>query len=72
MEIEKIMKTSIQLLILCIFIFGYSFGAMSGTDGPEIGEDAPDFVLKSIDGKEVKLSSFKSVKPVVLIFGSCT
>ena len=51
---------------------GYSFGAAMGEDGPDVGEIAPDFTLKGIDGKEVTLSSFKDTKPVVLIFGSCT
>jgi peroxiredoxin len=36
------------------------------------GKPAPDFALKTLDGKEtVKLSSLQG-KPVVLIFGSCT
>ena len=32
------------------------------------GQPAPDFVLKSFDGNEFKLSQFKGVKPVVLVF----
>ena len=37
------------------------------------GQAAPDFTLKSPDGKRTfKLSSFKGKKPVVLIFGSYT
>lgn len=40
--------------------------------GPDVGKDAPDFTLKSTDGKkEVTLSKIKD-KPVVLIFGSYT
>lgn len=39
--------------------------------GPKPGEAAPDFTLKTPDGKStVKLSSFRDRKPVVLIFGS--
>jgi len=39
----------------------------------KVGQKAPDFKLKSLDGKsETQLSSFKGKKPVVLIFGSYT
>ena len=41
--------------------------------GPRIGDQAPDFRLKTKDGqREVQLSSFKGQKPVVLVFGSFT
>ena len=37
------------------------------------GQAAPDFKLKSVDGKrEVTLSAFASRKPVALVFGSYT
>ena len=40
---------------------------------PKVGEDAPTFKLKSLDGKsETDLAQFKGKKPVVLIFGSYT
>jgi hypothetical protein len=40
---------------------------------PAVGETAPDFTLKTLDGKEtVTLSKFKREKPVLLIFGSYT
>ena len=39
----------------------------------KVGQKAPGFKLKSLDGKsETELSSFKGKKPVVLIFGSYT
>ena len=44
----------------------------------EIGQLAPDFELANQNGESVKLSSFRSVKPVVLVFyplsfsGTCT
>ena len=38
-----------------------------------IGQDAPDFSLKAVDGgSEVRLASFRGNRPVVLIFGSYT
>lgn len=37
------------------------------------GDPAPNFRLKSLDGKsQVELASFKGKKPVVLVFGSYT
>ena len=40
--------------------------------GPNVGAPAPDFKLKRSDGGEVRLSSFKGKRPVVLVFGSYT
>ena len=34
----------------------------------EVGQEAPDFTLIDQDGKEVALSSFRGVKPVVIVF----
>ena len=40
---------------------------------PKVGQKAPDFTLKSLDGKsKTKLSNFRGKKPVVLFFGSYT
>jgi hypothetical protein len=40
---------------------------------PKAGDPAPDFLLHGPDGsKAVRLSSFKGVAPVILIFGSYT
>jgi hypothetical protein len=42
-------------------------------NAPRVGQVAPDFELKTADGKEtIRLSSFRGRKPVVLIFGSHT
>jgi hypothetical protein len=39
----------------------------------QLGDAAPDFTLKTLDGSaQVRLSAFKYKKPVVLIFGSYT
>lgn len=44
-----------------------------GSGGVDEGKPAPDFQLKTVDGKsQVKLSSFAGEKPVALIFGSYT
>lgn len=42
-------------------------------DTLRVGEEAPDFTLKTSDGKrEVRLSEFRGKRPVVLVFGSYT
>jgi hypothetical protein len=44
-----------------------------GRSVPKVGQMAPDFELKTADGKQtVRLSSFRGQRPVVLIFGSHT
>ena len=41
--------------------------------GPGVGEEAPDFELRTLEGDGVvKLSDFRGKKPVVLVFGSYT
>ncbi len=35
---------------------------------PKVGEDAPDFLLKDQDGKDVKLSDFRGKKNVLMAF----
>lgn len=43
------------------------------SDGLQVGEMAPTFVLQSLDGdSETDLASFQGDKPVVLFFGSYT
>lgn len=52
-------------------LFGNEIGSMS--EGPKVGDTAPDFTLKSPDGKEtVQLSKLTVTKPVVLVFGNFT
>ena len=42
-------------------------------DNLKVGDIAPDFQLKSPDGKtEIKLSNYQGKKPVALVFGSYT
>ena len=39
----------------------------------QVGDVAPDFTLKTLDGAaQVSLSSFRGKRPVVLVFGSYT
>ena len=40
---------------------------------PKVGDTAPLFTLKSLDGTETwSLEAFRGVRPVVLLFGSYT
>ena len=39
---------------------------------PKVGTVVEDFVLKDIDGKEVRLSDFKGKKIFALELGACT
>lgn len=39
----------------------------------QVGQDAPDFALKNLNGDTVvRLSAYRRQKPVVLVFGSYT
>ena len=45
----------------------------SDASGLKVGQQAPNFKLKSLDGKsQTELSAIRSKKPVVLFFGSYT
>jgi cytochrome oxidase Cu insertion factor (SCO1/SenC/PrrC family) len=37
---------------------------------PRVGDQAPDFTLRDLDGKEVRLSDYRGRMPVVIEFGS--
>jgi thiol-disulfide isomerase/thioredoxin len=51
----------------------YSGSLGSIHEGPKVGSTAPDFSLKTLDGKEtVRFSKFVGPKPVVLVFGNFT
>lgn len=48
-------------------------GDLRMPDTLKVGDPAPDFKLRTVDGKrEVRLSDFRGQRPVVLIFGSYT
>jgi len=53
--------------------FGMKLIRERGEKVPRIGQKAPDFELKTADGKQsVRLSSFHGKRPIVLLFGSHT
>jgi hypothetical protein len=64
--------------LAAILLAAPSFGGTPPRDRPsegslKVGDLAPDFELKPLDGKAtVKLSSFRDRKPVALVFGSYT
>jgi hypothetical protein len=39
---------------------------------PALGEPAPDFVLRDLEGKEFRLRAWAGKRPVVIEFGSYT
>lgn len=39
---------------------------------PQVGEVAPEFTLKSVQGRPYNLTTLRRHKPVVLVFGSYT
>jgi len=52
-------------------LFAGEIGAIA--EGPKLGESAPNFTLKTVDGKDrVTLSKLIGPKPLVLIFGNFT
>jgi AhpC/TSA family/EF hand len=57
-----------------VLLLGLLMGELgSAAEGPKLEAPAPDFTLKSPDGKRsVTLSDYRGKKPVVLIFGSFT
>ena len=53
--------------------FGRRRGGFRDRDRLKVGDVAPDFTLKTLDGKKtVTLSSFQGKKPALLVFGSYT
>ena len=57
--------------VLIRALFRQELGSLQA--GPKLGEKAPDFTLKTNDGKrEVTLSKLVGPKPVVLVFGNFT
>ena len=72
-------KTSASVLLFLVFLgaaFGQDFRRSRRAPGGKslrVGELAPTFVLKSVDGKsQFDLRTHQDEKPVVLFFGSYT
>jgi thiol-disulfide isomerase/thioredoxin len=57
-----------------VLVKGFFAGEIgSFTEGPRVGDPAPDFTLKTPDGREsVTLKKLTGSKPVVLLFGNFT
>jgi EF-hand domain pair/AhpC/TSA family/EF hand len=57
-----------------VLLKGFLTGELGSIcEGPALGDRAPEFALKTQDGKqEIRLSDYQGKKPVVLIFGSFT
>ena len=57
-----------------ILLKGLAAGELgSGSEGPRLGQLAPNFTLATPDGrKSITLSKFRYQKPVVIVFGSFT
>lgn len=65
------MKKIFNLAILLVATIGLFVAATNSTKsgaGLEVGDTAPDFALKNIDGKTVSLADYKNAKGYVVIF----
>jgi len=67
-RISFLMVISALFLGFCINVYAQE----AREDGPEVGEEAPDFTLECLDGTEVTLSEAAELGFVILVFGSCT
>jgi peroxiredoxin len=65
---------AVALIVTCSCTISAGEGRERPGEGAlKAGDAAPDFTLKSPDGKEsVTLASFKGQEPVVLVFASYT
>ena len=59
------MKLSKLIAVAALFAF---FAGTSPNGGLEVGDTAPDFSLKNVDGKMISLANFKDAKGYVVIF----
>jgi peroxiredoxin len=60
------MRTCTVLLVSLALLAG--LGGAASADEIALGEKAPDFKVKGIDGKEYTLESFKDAKAIVITF----
>ena len=83
------MKIQLTIFALALFLGGCASGRITPSpflnekrglqgdfrrvDTVHVGDMAPDFKLKTMDGKRtVRLGQFRGKRPVILIFGSYT
>lgn len=63
--------TGLVILALALFLLkrweGFTFSSIK-EEAPKIGALAPDFTLKDVDGKTVRLADFRGKNPVFLNF----
>lgn len=62
------MKNSLLALIAILCLSSFSGLNTTGGNGLKIGDNAPDFKLLNVDGKNVSLSDFKDAKGFIVIF----
>lgn len=62
------MKRATYILFVFAFLIGCASTGQSPEPSPQVGDNAPDFSIADVSGKEIKLSSFKDEKNVVLFF----
>lgn len=69
-----IMGALVSTIALTTPVNSHSRRRARGPDNaPKVGDVAPTFKLKSLDGKsETDLASFRDERPVILFFGSYT
>lgn len=66
MKVLSVGKKSIFVLLLAVFS-GLLLAACGDSSGLQVGDDAPDFSLQSVDGKRVSISDY-SGQAVLLYF----
>lgn len=63
------MKTIFYFLFVCGVIFAFApAGSTPSNDVVGIGDKAPSFTLKNVDGKMVSLDDYKSEKGIIVVF----
>jgi len=62
------MKRATYILFVFAFLIGCASTGQSPEPPPQVGDNAPDFSITDVLGNEIKLSSFKDEKNVVLFF----
>jgi hypothetical protein len=84
MNTAGLIRTKLGTVTVFVLLFGYAFTGFTQTDsrparrdsrfehGPKPGSAAPDFELKTVDGKTLRASALWSNKPTVIMAGSHT